>query len=192
MSAHHHTHSKRRPGRTLRLFVCCDPPLDVARSLIDLADDDTVPGHPTDPAKLHLTLLFLGDVDERQLDETIVSVERAASGIPPFALTPERLITLPDHSRTPPRLLAVTTDAPCALVELQSRLSHRLARPNQRQRGRFLPHLTIKRFDHGERAGAIDRPVDFPPFAIDRVRLVSSTLRPTGAQHVTVREVPLR
>lgn len=132
----------------------------------------------------------MGDVPSRELDAITESVERSAAGLSAFALTPRRLLTLPQHAH--PRLIAAETDSPPTLLEIQRRLALRLAsnvRPNPGDR--FLPHLTLGRFNPGPRPAAIDHPIDLPPFEINEIILMRSTLSPAGAEHHEVRRVKL-
>ena len=113
------------------------------------------------------------------------SIRASTGGLGPFALAPQRLITLPQRGR--PRLLAALTDQPANLEELQRRLATRLARGARRRPGdRFRPHLTLCRFRSPARIPAIDMPLAVAPFEVKTIELVRSILRPEGAHHETV------
>jgi 2'-5' RNA ligase len=132
-----------------------------------------------------MTLQFIGDTPAREVDEVSESVRRAAAGIAAFTLTAQRLLTLPQ--RGPARLVAAETDRPPGLLEIQSRLVTRLARRAKPERRDFLPHVTLGRFRApapGVRI-ASDLPADGGPlaFAVTRLALMSSDLRPQGAIH---------
>lgn len=171
---------------TLRLFVAAYPPLELAASWLEAAR--TLPDLPkfklTRPDQVHLTLQFIGDTSQRELPDVEESVRASCRGIGPIDLMARRLISLPE--RGPARVLAMETDAPSALTELHGRLAHRLAR-NLRERpgDRFLPHFTLGRFPGGGVAGArVAAEAPGSAFAIGRVRLMRSVLRPEGAEHV--------
>lgn len=175
---------------SLRLFVAAYPPAAIARDMLAaLAPLDLPSGRDTPPEQLHLTLAFIGDTPVSELESVIESVRRSCSGLGRFTLTPRRLVTLPH--RPPPRLVALETDAPATLLELVRRLTLRLARnPRQRPTDRFLPHFTLRRFDHApDRSrwdappAPLDLPAATPQFLIDRVHLMRSVLKPTGAEH---------
>jgi RNA 2',3'-cyclic 3'-phosphodiesterase len=145
---------------------------------------------PTPEDQVHLTVQFIGDTDARQLPEVRESVERSASGIARFTLTPLRTVTLPRQG--PARLIACETDLPANLAELHRRLAHRLARNlKERTRESFLPHLTLARFASPAGGVRIDEAIEAPggaddatgAFLIDHVSLMSSQLRPDGAIH---------
>lgn len=160
--------------------------------MLDLLPPLDLPAHRTTPREqVHVTVHFIGDMDARRLDDTIESVERSASGLHTFVLTPLRLVALPERGH--PRLVALETDAPPPLVELHRRLVHRLARPARKAeregagRDRFLPHFTLCRFAHGVRAEQIDRPVSIDPIPVGHVSLVSSVLHAAGARHEELR-----
>jgi len=173
--------TKGKPN--LRLFVGVYPPEATARAMADLLAAHTLAEHrPTPPEQIHLTVQFIGDTPDAALDSVLESVERSASGIGAFDLTPRRLISLPD--RGPPRLAALETDAPPALLELKRRLAHRLsAHVRQEPAARFLPHFTLCRFAKGARAEKLEERVELPEFPVDRVWVMRSVLRPDGAEH---------
>ena len=178
-------------GVTQRLFVGVYPPPEVALALVAaLAQIDLPPHRVTSPEQVHLTLQFIGDTPASDLERTIETVRRATAGVGPFTLTPHQLIALP--RRGPSRLLAAETDAPASLLELQRRLSSRLARsPRRRPGDRFLPHLTLCRFRNPARIEARPSILAVEPFSVDRIVLMKSTLRPVGAVHEIVDSVEL-
>lgn len=179
-------------ARPLRLFIAAYPPEPASRAMLESLDSIkhrlgvSIPTPP--PEQLHLTIQFVGDTPERRLDEVIESLQRSASGIGAFILTPARLITLPEKG--PPRLVTMMTDCPPALSEIHRRLSKRLAR-NPRASDKFLPHITLARFPGEATANSITHDVSLTPFPIQSVRLMRSILKPSGAEHVCIEEVQL-
>lgn len=170
----------RRP--VMRLFVAAYPPVEAARGMLELLRGMDLPEHRLVPAEqVHMTLHFVGDTDKRQLDEVMESVERAAAGIGAFDLTPRELVCLPERGEA--RLVAVETDAPAELLEIQRRLAAKLARP-ARDRQRFLPHMTLCRFRNGAKVWRVDpHAVEVEAFAVREIRLMESVLKPGGAEH---------
>lgn len=178
-------------SRTMRFFVGLYPPIETAQSMLSLLDSVDLAAHRrAPPQQIHLTVQFIGDrrVDEiRSIHE---SIQRSAAGIECFELRPLRLITLPERERA--RVVAIETDAPPGLLQLQRRLVTRLSRHVRARPGdRFRPHLTLCRFPRDATVDRIDKPVDAPSFIIDKVMLMRSTLDPDGAVHDEIEAVAL-
>lgn len=167
----------------LRLFIAAYPPPEVAAELVSAACSLALPSlKPTPPDQIHITLLFIGDTDERQLGDVTESMNRAASGVRAMQLSIERLIGLPERGDC--RLVAAEASAPPLLVELQKRLAQRLVRAKPRRERDFLPHLTLGRFP-GSGTGLRERawPLRRVEFLVADIRLMASVLKPAGAEH---------
>jgi 2'-5' RNA ligase len=177
--------SMARPVANLRLFVAIHPPLVIARQLLDAAAALDLPPHrETPPDQVHVTLQFIGDVPVRDLDRVIESVRRSASGLGRFELCPQRLITLPARGQS--RLVAAETDQPPTILELKSRLVTRLAHHARREGKRpYRPHLTLVRFRPSNVSYDEHLEVGLT-FEVDRITLLKSVLRPSGAEHLEV------
>jgi len=171
----------------LRLFVAVYPPEHVADRLAEFIEGLDLPKHrPVPRPQIHLTLQFIGDVPKSELDDVCESVERSASGLAAFDLTPRALITLPKRGR--PRLIAAETDSPPALLEMQRRLAQRFARNARARPGdRFTPHMTLCRFERAApHVPRVSMEIAVDAFRVDRVQLMRSVLKPTGAEHAEI------
>lgn len=174
---------RRDRSRVHRLFVACYPPPDASENLLAVASPQEF-GHArrTPAEQIHLTLLFIGDTDERQFEPVKESLRRSVAGLPTFMLTPTRLAQLP--ARGEARTLVVEVADEPTLLEIHRRLVTRLSRPAQRARGSaFTPHLTIARYPPGPVVRLSPRPLSAPPILVRQVRLMASELRPSGAVH---------
>lgn len=172
-----------RPTSNLRLFAAIYPPAELAAALLAAIKPLPLPPHRATPVEqVHMTVQFIGDTPSAELDATIESVQRAVANLKQFDLRPARLISLPE--RGPARLVAAETTAHPTLMEIHRRLVIRLAR-NARERSaeRFRPHLTLCRFRAPSRGVKIEHELALPAFAVDRVRLMRSTLNCAGAIH---------
>ena len=175
----------------MRLFVAVYPPPELVRVWHEELRVRDLPDHRVTPEdQVHLTLQFVGDVPRREVDATKESVARSVAGVRRFELTVRRLISLPE--RGPARLIAVETDAPPPLLEIQVRLARRLARkPRHRPSDRFLPHLTVCRFRGPVAVDTLDEELRPGAFPVQQVRLMNSVLNSQGAQHTTLAEYGL-
>jgi 2'-5' RNA ligase len=96
-------------------------------------------------ASLHLTLAFLGDLDDERLTAAHEATQAAASQGAPFALTLDRLGTF-GAPHAPRVIWAGVSGEVAALRRVQTTLAHELDQrgfPPQRQS--FTPHLTLAR-----------------------------------------------
>lgn len=185
-----------KPVSNLRLFVAVYPPEGVMRAMLrPLRKIDGLPAHrATLPEQVHLTLQFIGDTPAKEMDDVQESIARSISGIDPFTLTPARLVALPERGHFA-RLLAVETDAPPGLLEIQRRLALRLSQRVRRKPGdRFRPHFTICRFSGGGKRidrERIERDLDIESFEVRELHLMRSRLDPRGVEHKPVQVFPL-
>ncbi len=175
-----------------RLFVAIDLPAGVQEALATLCSG--VPGARwVDPAQLHLTLRFIGEVQGdrfRDIAEALTGVGGA-----PFDLHLDGLGHFPP--RGAPRVLwaGVATSEP--LAGLRTRVETALASAGLPREGRrFSPHITLARLKGTPpaRVGRFfeDHPLfHTDPFTVDRFLLYSSTLGRRGATHRVEAQYPL-
>jgi len=152
------------------------------------------------PEGVHLTLKFLGNVDEQRGGELARAIELAAAGSAPFSLTLSGMGTFGPAAR--PRVLwaGVTGDV-AALARLWQAVEAHigpLGFPPERER--FNPHLTLARVpDHLPRevAAAIAptlagmSPQRAAPLIVREIALIRSLLGPGGARYVRLASGPL-
>ena len=160
----------------------------------------------TQPASIHLTLKFLGDMDEQVIDPLLVVVEQAIGSQIAVNVPLERLGAFPRPQS--PRVLWVgplenwdrgaeakrIAEIHGAIEQACEGLSFlRETRP-------FSPHLTLARIKVGERqvgvalakSGVLDRPLSLGSLAVESVVLIKSELRPTGSVYTKLWEVRLK
>jgi RNA 2',3'-cyclic 3'-phosphodiesterase len=172
-----------------RLFVALHPPRELACALLEAAGALELPAHRVTPEdQVHMTLAFIGEIPERQVQGIADSVQGAAAGVAAFALQLQALVVLPE--RGPARLVAATTDSPAALLELRRRLVARLV-TRRRKEAPFRPHLTLCRFRAPTRLALQPMALALPPFPVESLSLQGSVLHPAGAVHRQVARFPL-
>jgi 2'-5' RNA ligase len=184
-----------RPRQHLRLFAAIVPPTNVAAAMLEAFRAAAVPPpfREVSPEQLRLTVQFIGETRAQDLADVVESVERSASGIGPFALVPQRLVTYPrPPDKSPPRLVAIETDRPPAILELHRRLAGRLARPRRGkvEKERFSPHVTVCRFVGGD-PQSLDVPISVPGFDVNSVRLMSSVMTPSSVRYEDIAVIEL-
>jgi 2'-5' RNA ligase len=176
----------------IRLFVALALPDDVAQSLSMLQSG--VPGARWSMREqLHLTLRFIGEVDER--DATDIDETLAAISAPRFAL---QLKGLGSFGGKSPRALWAGVAANDALLHLQRKIESAIQRLGlAAEERKYTPHVTLARL----RAAPPQRVMDYladhglyasAPFEVRDFALFSSRLTPNGSIYVVEREYALR
>lgn len=182
-----------RRGVARRLFVALDPPVEVraeaeawARHIARFTQ-----GLRVVPARnSHVTLAFLGDVEEPEIDlivEAIASTERPVDGLSLGAP-----VWLP---RRRPRALALEIhDDPGDLHEMQGDLARELGSAIGWKEARpYRPHLTCGRTGRSFDGAGARLPVSPSiSFSSRSVTLYASILGPEGAEYEVVERFPAR
>lgn len=174
-----------------RLFTGIDLPPAIRMSLSMLRGG--LPGARwIDPDNYHITLRFIGDVDERMAHEVgsvLDTVTRRG-----FEL---RLDGLSSFGGKRPRAVVATIAAPAQLLELQAEHERLMRRIGLEPEGRkFTPHVTLARL----RESSPRQVADFlaeraffrsAPFRIDRFVLFSSRASVGGGPYIVEADFPL-
>ncbi len=152
------------------------------------------------PAGMHLTLKFLGNVEPGLVDGTIEAMARPAAGASPFSIHLSGLGMFPNERR--PRVLWAGVQGNLdALQQLREQIEETVSRLGfSRGRRPFSPHLTLGRVQEPGSSGSVRQisaavtstslePTE--PWLVDSVHLMRSTLTPGGARYSALASVPL-
>ncbi len=183
----------------MRLFVAVNPTERFTHDLDTWLDRwrPRVPAAWTRRETWHLTLAFLGEWPAERAESLALALSDEAPRHPGFLLRPGELGAFP-NLRTP-RVLFLQMDGGEALAGLATAVRARVEATwpeGPQDRKVFRPHLTLARFKAPLEAEAsaalagID-PGTWPPQPVAEVRLVRSTLRPSGARYADVAVFPL-
>lgn len=158
------------------------------------------------PASIHLTLKFLGDMDEQVIDPLRVAVEQAIGSQGAVMVPLERLGAFPRPEN--PRVLWVGPSEQWERGVEAKRIAEIHGAIEQaceglgflRETRPFSPHLTLARIKMGERqvgialakSGLLDLPLSLGQLAVDRVVLMQSDLKPTGSVYTKLWDLLLR
>lgn len=99
-----------------------------------------------EPAGMHVTLVFLGEVDEREVMDVCRAVKVAAGREPPFPLAVAGVGAFP-NTRRPKTVWAGITDGADALQRIHGALDEALADLGgyRKEERAYTPHLTLGR-----------------------------------------------
>ena len=121
---------------------------DCAAELIDELRHAPVDVKWVDPANMHLTIKFLGDVDSREIHEVCRAVEQSAGPLAPFELQVRGVGAFPNVRRPRTIWLGAAAGEP-ELAALAERVESELHKIGfRREARRFHAHLTIGRVRH--------------------------------------------
>ena len=159
----------------------------------------------TKPASIHLTIKFLGDMDEQVIDPMLVAVEQTVGSQIPVNVPLERLGAFPRPQS--PRVLWVGPSENWERGGEATRIAEIHGAIEQacegfsflRETRPFSPHLTLARSKVGERhvgvalaqTGVLDLPLSLGSLAVESVVLMKSELKPTGSVYTKLWNVRL-
>lgn len=183
-----------------RLFIALDLPEVIRGEIVKWGE-----GALGDPAlrpvpseSLHITLVFLGWMPEKEIPRLGEIV--AASGGPAPTIELGDPVPRPERGRA--RLFALPADSP-GTIALQAALQERLveARLYESEKRPFWPHVTVARVRREERSSKRPALVSKPPKVLPqallqpavcrRLTLYRSELQPQGAQYTPLAQVEL-
>ena len=142
------------------------------------------------PENFHITLAFLGDIQQAELNRLESLTEQVAEAFFPVDLQLSRLAWLPSPDK--PKALVIEPEEQPELMRLQSQFVRLI-----RDRGfsvdnrRYRPHLTLARCQKGMGAVPLDSISLNIETPMDEVVLYASQLTPAGAQYTPLFAVPL-
>jgi 2'-5' RNA ligase len=188
----------------VRCFVALLPPLELRRSLAERVGP-ALAGHadlsPTRLEAMHLTLLFLGEIEAQYGPELGEALARHCEPIPAFDLQITGAGAFPSPSSARVIWAGLSEGEGRELETLRRAVLESAAdigwSPPPRDAERpFHPHLTLARARRGGRPRAMPEAllaeVDSLPWRVNAVELLSSHLELGGARYECLRRVALR
>lgn len=171
-----------------RLFLAVDPPEPLRELLAAQAAAYAracPAARPTPAGNIHLTVLFLGDVDEQALPEVSAALKEVMARTPAFTLAVGDIVLAPKKAR--PTMLWATFESDGAYAGLvgEARKACEPFAPRADRVHEPAPHATLARFREGQCAM---RPVGpaagmQEPFPVRECILYQSDLRPEGPRY---------
>ncbi|WP_376796373.1 RNA 2',3'-cyclic phosphodiesterase [Thermogemmatispora sp.] len=154
-----------------------------------------------EPASLHVTLAFLGELNAEQLAQAIEAGEAAARQVPPFSYRLTGLGTF-GPTRAPRVIWMGLEDVSGHLLALQQALMRELqARGFLPEERPFSPHLTLARLKRSlsrEEQQALQRllyeirvPTSLPAHTVEALDVMKSELSREGARYSCLHRAPL-
>ena len=141
-----------------------------------------------DQQNYHITLAFLGDQEQPDLEALADQLDRILSS-EPFSFTVSHCSPFPESR---PKLIAALIDADDALTKLHRQVRSAISDCSLLvDKRRFIPHITLGRYRHSRNrfAGAIPNSLSLVD-QVNEVCLYESTLNSAGAEYQVIFRFP--
>lgn len=180
-----------------RAFIAIDLPAHVRRALYDVGralDEAVTDVRWVREPSLHLTLRFLGDVEEALVPAVLAGLESVAAKHPAFDLHLDEVGAFPRDRKG--RVVWVgVSGAVERLANLQAEVEASVRSLGfEAEKRPFTPHITIGR--SRQRRGGFSLPAQRPrpegAFPVNRLVLMASELAPGGARYTPLGTVLLQ
>ena len=145
---------------------------------------------PVRKGQFHITLLFLGDVENEQVSAVSRILERAAASVPPFTLEVSGAGGFPTPAAARVWFFTLTSPPP-EVYRLAHAVRDGLAPLGFRDRKAFHPHITFARLK-GRPRSVPEHPGGSYTWPVKEIVLVQSVLTPGGPQYTALRTFSLR
>lgn len=137
-----------------------------------------------DNSKLHVTLKFLGDVNEKDVSKILQKMQFAVSKFEHLSLELDKFGVF--NRGSVPNILWLGLKPNQQLESLNSAIETELSKIGfRKEKRKFFPHITVLRLKGNENQAQIERFYGFQledaQFTSNSVSLVQSTLKPTGS-----------
>lgn len=189
----------------IRSFIAIELPDGLKQELNHLEAQLKKSGPPgvkwVNPDSIHLTLKFLGNIAQNQIDEITKAMEEAVQGIPPFHLEIKDLGVFPNLKRVQVAWVGISGDVN-KLSLLQQNIESKLARLGFTPESRpFTAHLTLARvqnrasLDEQQKLGQIIASTRFEAIhsiEVNAISLMRSQLTRQGAIYNQISSVKLK
>ncbi len=181
-----------------RVFIAINLPEEVKRKLTEIQQKwADLPVRWTKKSSLHITLVFLGYVNEQDLYQVCDITKKVAKSHQPFFIAFNRILFGPPGRS--PRMIWIEEEKNKELSNLRSNLENALSseksvdfEPENRP---FSPHITLARirmeeWRHLQKIPKIEEEVDFN-FAVNSIEVMESQLLRDGAEYTVLESASL-
>lgn len=184
----------------MRSFIAIELPESIHKALAVVQSEYKETGADirlVKPDNIHLTLKFLGDIPEAEVEKVEEVLKTVCGRYEPFEIGVCRTGIFPPKGS--PRVLWAGLRNNNHLTDLQRDIEDGLADIGfKKENRRFIPHLTIGRFRSSRRKEAVDEIIrshendGFGEMTARSVCLMKSELRPEGARYSKISETYLK
>ena len=178
----------------MRIFIAIELPKEIKKELLKMQGNfQQIRAKWVRPEHMHLTLVFLGDVDESRIMEIQDICHKVAKEFEPFEIELSGLGAFPDLWRAHTLWIGIKNSV--ALNQLQKSLSEELKNNSFQVENRpFIPHLTLARFK--KRLNLKNAINKFAKANLGKIKVAEfivfeSKLLPQGPKHKIIKNIKL-
>ncbi len=181
-----------------RIFIAVNLPEEIKRKLFEIQQKwADLPVRWTKKSSLHITLVFLGYVNEQDLYQVCDITKKVARSHQPFFINLNKILFGPPGRS--PRMIWIEGEKNKELSNLRNNLEDALSsgklvdsEPDNRS---FSPHITLARirmeeWRHLQRIPKIEEEVDFN-FTVNSIEVMESQLSRDGAEYTVLESASL-
>jgi len=179
---------------TKRIFIAINLPEDVRKKLADFRKDcPDLPVHWTKKENLHITLSFIGYIDDEELLKVIKQTKQAVEKCQSFTIDLKK-IDLGPTGKSPRMIWAIGETNPI-LSELKNRIEKELSQNNfyQEENRPYYPHITlarIKPWEWRKDKKEISQEISLS-FEVDSIDIMESVLTKKGPEYFVLESISL-
>lgn len=178
-----------------RIFIAIELPRDLKEKMIEVKNYfKNLPFRWVKPENIHLTLFFLGNLEDKEIENLKEICQNTISLSKSFPISFKRLGGFPDQRKI--HTLWVGVEENNQLDHLYLSLASKLQSGGFQIEGRkFTPHITLARLKRGinlEKEIEKFKEKDFGKFLVTKVTLFASLLKASGPKHIPLGNFSLR
>ncbi len=180
-----------------RLFIAINLPHNIKKRLVDYKEKwdnlDSRYIHWVGENNLHITLVFIGYVDNDEMYEICNIVKEVAKKHEPFFINLERIILGPPNKT--PRMFWVEGEKSEELAKLQTDLENGIAVKDymKKEIRPYRPHINLARFKY-QLVQFLPKTIDEPfkyQVPVETIEVMQSNLKRSGAEYTVLESVNL-
>lgn len=169
----------------MRLFIAIDIPDNIKNTLFIIQTklkSCNLEAKWVTPKNLHVTLKFLGEVEEKVIPELIKIIDEVNVKFTPFTVKLKEFGFFPNPRR--PQVFFISTDQELKLKNIALLLEEKLESLGIKKEGKFKAHITIARIKSPKNIGCLIKGIETlslnAAFSLEQIALIKSTLKSCG------------
>ncbi|MFQ5824091.1 MAG: RNA 2',3'-cyclic phosphodiesterase [bacterium] len=185
----------------IRTFIAIEIPDSIHQKIANLQNELELKKEKariswTKPGNIHLTIKFLGNVEESRINSVAEAVESAVQPFSPFNFLVNNFGAFPNFRR--PRVLWIGIENPTfQLIQIAQNIDDELSKIGfPREKRKFSPHLTVARVKSSLSQNFVQllqkESFEGGEVSVEEVVVMKSDLRPTGAVYTPLKKIRLK